>query len=115
MIAYHGVSRNPERGKGILEQGQLRGRAVLGKVAAEKAKLGHGRARFHLTHNIVEPGTARWFQSVQIVYGDKCEIITGRRVRAAEASGPKSERQQCTRAGSRGKAEPLAPGEAAAT
>src|SRR6266550_2412758 len=109
------MALNAERGEGILDQGQLRGRAGVGKVAAEKTKLGHGRARFHLTHNIVEPRTARWFQSVQIVYGDKCEIITGRRVGAAETTGPKPERKQCTRAGARGKAEPLAASEAVAT
>src|SRR4029077_8070239 len=107
------MARNAERGEGILDQVQLRGRAGVGKVAAEQAKLGHGRARFHLTHNIVEPRTARWFQSVQIIDGDKCEIITGRRVRAAETSRPKSERKHCAGAGR--KAEPLAASEAVAT
>jgi len=90
----------------------LRWRAGVGKVAAEKAKRGHGRARFHLTHNIVEPRMARWFQSVQIVYGDKCEIVSRRRVFAAESTGPKPERKQCTRAGASGKAEPFATSEA---
>ena len=46
---------NAERGEGILDQGQLRGRAVFGKVAAEKAKLCRGArslssgARHHRT------------------------------------------------------------------
>src|SRR4029077_2261957 len=100
------MARNAERGEGILDQGQLHGRAGVGKVAAEKTKLGHGRARFHLTYNIVEPRTAGWFRSVQIVYSDECEIISRRRVFAAEASGPKPEGKQCTGAG--GKTKPFA-------
>src|ERR1700745_4283335 len=95
VIAHHGVTWDAERGERILDQAQLRGRAVVGKVATEKAELSRRRARFHLTHHLIEPGTARWFQSVQIVYCDECEIITGRRVFAAEAAGPKTEGKQC--------------------
>jgi hypothetical protein len=83
VIAHHGVTWNAERGEGILDQRQLRGRAVLGKVATEKAKLGGWRARFHLAHHVIEPRPARFFESVQIVYRDECEIVMGRRICAA--------------------------------
>ena len=79
--------------EGVLDQGQLRGRAAFGKVAAEKAKLCRGRARFHLTHHFIEPRAARFFESVQIVYRDECEIVVGRRVCAAQATRPNTERQ----------------------
>ena len=92
MIAHNGVTRNAERGEGILDQGQLRGRAVLGKVAAEKAKLCGRRARFHLAHHIIEPRAARVFQGVQVVYGDECEIVVRRSVCAAQTARPKTER-----------------------
>jgi hypothetical protein len=91
VIPDHGVTRNAEPGEGILNQGQLRGRTVFGKVATEKAKLGSGRARFHLAHHIIEPWAARVFQSVQIVYRDECEIVGARSVCAAEATRPNTE------------------------
>ena len=59
VIPHNGVTRNAERGEGILDQGQLRGRAVLGKVAAEKAKLCGRCARFHLAHHIIDTGGTR--------------------------------------------------------
>ncbi len=92
MIAHHGVTWNAERGEGILDQDQLRGPAVFGKVAAEKAKLCGGRARFHLAHHLIEPRTARFLESVQIVYRDECEIMGGRSVCAAQATRPNTER-----------------------
>jgi hypothetical protein len=107
------VACNTERGERFLDQGQLRGRAVVGLVATEQAKLSARRARFHLTHDLIEPGTAGWFESVQIVYRDKCEIISRRRVFAAESTGPKPEGKHCAGAGR--KAEPLAASEAVAT
>jgi hypothetical protein len=70
----------------------LRGRAVVGKVATEKAKLCRGRARFHLAHHIIEPRTARVFQGVQVIYRDKCEIVGGRSVCAAQAARPNTKR-----------------------
>jgi hypothetical protein len=92
VIAHRGVTWNAERGEGILDQGQLRGRAVFGKVAPEKAKLCGGRARFHLAHHFIEPRTARFLESVQIVYRDECEILGGRRFCAAQTARPNTER-----------------------
>ena len=91
VIAHYRVTRNAERGEGILDQGQLRGRAVVGKIATEKAKLCGRSARFHLTHNIIEPWAARVFQSVQVVYCDECEIVMGRSVCAVQAARPNTE------------------------
>ena len=93
MIAHYGVIRNAERGEGILDQDQLRRRAVVRKVATEKAKLRCRRACFHLTHNIIEPRAARVFQSVQMIYRDECEIVMGRSVCATQAARPNTERQ----------------------
>ena len=91
MIAHHGMTWNAERGEGILDQGQLRERTVFGKVATEKAKLCGRRARFHLAHDIIEPRAARFFESVQIVYRDECEIVHGQE-RLHHAGGPAKHR-----------------------
>ena len=68
----------------LINKSQLRGRAVFGQVATNKAKLCGGRARFHSAHHVIEPRTARFFESVQIVYRDECEIVV------AGASAPRS-------------------------
>jgi hypothetical protein len=93
VIAYHRVTWNAERGEGIVDQRQLRGRAVFDKVATEKAKLCGLRARFHLAHHIIEPWAARFFESVQIVYRDECEIAGGRSVCARQTARPNTKRQ----------------------
>src|SRR4029077_5219842 len=98
-----GVTGNAEGGEGIFYQGQLRGCAILGQIATEEAELGRGRAFFHLTDNVIEPGTAGCFESVQVVYRDEDEITVRRRVCAPEAAGPKTEGEEC--AG--GKTEPF--------
>jgi hypothetical protein len=87
----------------------LRGRAAVGLVATEQAKLSGRRARFHLTHDLIEPGTASWFESVQVVYGDEREIIGSGSVPTTESTGPKPEGKHCAGAGR--KAEPLAASE----
>jgi hypothetical protein len=92
VVAHHGVTWNAERGKGILDQGQLRRRAVVGKVASEQTKLCGGRARFHLARHVIEPRAARFFESVQVVYRDECEIVGARSVCAAQAARPNTER-----------------------
>jgi len=91
VIADHGVTWDAERGEGILDQRQLRGRSVFSQIAAEKAKLCRGRARFHLAHDLIEPRAARSRKSVQVVYRDECEIIASRSVCAAETARPKTE------------------------
>jgi hypothetical protein len=103
VIAHDGVTGNAKGGEGIFYQGQLRRCAILGQIATEEAELGGGRACFHLTDNVIEPGTAGRFESVQVVYRDEGKITVRRRVYASEAAGPKTEGEEC--AG--GKTEPF--------